>query len=28
PFLNCLKSLLNHSVFGCGLYLTAKLFQI
>ncbi|MCV9898430.1 UNVERIFIED_CONTAM: DUF2938 domain-containing protein, partial [Cronobacter sakazakii] len=24
----CLKSLLNHSVFGCGLYLTAKLFQI
>ncbi|MFY6371808.1 DUF2938 domain-containing protein, partial [Acinetobacter baumannii] len=20
--------LLNHSVFGCGLYLTAKLFQI
>ncbi|MDX8239938.1 DUF2938 domain-containing protein [Acinetobacter pittii] len=28
PFLNCLKSLMNHSVFGCGLYLTAKLFQI
>jgi len=28
PFLNCLKSLLNHSVFGCGLYLTAKIFQI
>lgn len=28
PFLNCLKSLINHSVFGCGLYLTAKLFQI
>jgi len=28
PFLNSLKSLLNHSVFGCGLYLTAKLFQI
>ena len=25
--LNCLKSLMNHSVFGCGLYLTAKLFQ-
>jgi len=28
PFLNCLKSLLNHSVFGCGLYLIAKIFQI
>jgi TRAP-type C4-dicarboxylate transport system permease large subunit len=28
PFLNCLKSLLNNSFFGCGLYLTAKLFQI
>lgn len=28
PFFNCLKSLMNHSVFGCGLYLTAKLFQI
>lgn len=28
PFLNCLKSLLNHSVFGCGLYLTTKIFQI
>lgn len=28
PFMNCLKSLLNHSVFGCGLYLTAKIFQI
>ncbi|WP_454667600.1 DUF2938 domain-containing protein [Acinetobacter calcoaceticus] len=28
PFFNCLKSLLNHSVFGCGLYLTAKNFQI
>jgi hypothetical protein len=28
PFLNCFKSLLNHSVFGSGLYLTAKLFQI
>lgn len=28
PFLNCLKSLLNHCVFGSGLYLTAKLFQI
>ncbi|MCU4504131.1 DUF2938 domain-containing protein [Acinetobacter sp. WU_MDCI_Abxe161] len=28
PFLNCLKSLMNHSVFGCGLYLTVKLFQI
>jgi len=28
PFLNCVKSLLNHTVFGCGLYLTAKLFQI
>lgn len=28
PFLNCLKSLMNHSVFGCGLYLTAKLFQL
>jgi hypothetical protein len=28
PFWNCLKSLLNHSVFGCGLYLTAKIFQI
>ena len=28
PFLNCLKSLLNHSAFGCGLYLTAKIFQI
>ncbi|MDB9695970.1 DUF2938 domain-containing protein, partial [Acinetobacter nosocomialis] len=22
------KSILNHSVFGCGLYLTAKIFQI
>ncbi|MFI8144295.1 DUF2938 domain-containing protein [Acinetobacter sp. ABJ_C5_2] len=28
PFLNRLKSLMNHSVFGCGLYLTAKLFQL
>lgn len=28
PFLNCLKSLMNHSIFGCGLYLTAKIFQI
>lgn len=28
PFLNFLKSLMNHSIFGCGLYLTAKIFQI
>ncbi|AZC03413.1 DUF2938 family protein [Acinetobacter nosocomialis] len=28
PFSELSKSLLNHSFFGCGLYLTAKLFQI
>jgi uncharacterized membrane protein YagU involved in acid resistance len=28
PLQNRLKSMLNHSIFGCGLYLTAQLLQI
>ncbi|MCH7316075.1 DUF2938 domain-containing protein [Acinetobacter sp. ANC 3882] len=27
PLMNCLRSLINHSLFGCGLYLTAQLLQ-
>jgi uncharacterized membrane protein YagU involved in acid resistance len=27
PLQNCSRSLLNHSIFGCGLYLTAQLLQ-
>ncbi|OTG68391.1 hypothetical protein B9T25_06890 [Acinetobacter sp. ANC 4470] len=28
PLLNCLKSLINHSIFGCGLFLTAELLNL
>lgn len=28
PFLNCFKSLVNHSIFGCGLYLAAQFLQL
>ena len=27
PFINRIKSLINHSIFGCGLFLTAELFN-
>jgi uncharacterized membrane protein YagU involved in acid resistance len=27
PFINRIKSLINHSIFGCGLFLTATLFN-
>jgi hypothetical protein len=28
PWLNRLKSLINHGIFGCGLYLAAKFLQL
>jgi hypothetical protein len=28
PLQNRIKSMFNHSIFGCGLYLTAQLLQI
>lgn len=28
PVLNCIKSLFNHSIFGCGLYCAAQLLYI
>jgi hypothetical protein len=27
PFINRIKSLINHIIFGCGLFLTAALFN-
>ena len=28
PFINRIKSLINHSIFGCGLFLTAELLNL
>ena len=28
PLLNCLRSLINHAIFGCGLYLSALLLAL
>ncbi|NNP77777.1 hypothetical protein A7P54_15330 [Acinetobacter sp. Ac_3412] len=28
PLYNCLRSLINHAIFGCGLYLSAQLLSL